>query len=174
MEILRARQDRRMGIRYYAYAFDADMTALALADPLSVISDDPLADAWGLPHGAQVAVTNFVQSVPKTDMLYLDKAWSSMQALTAPNGADEPPRPAYRMFEGQVAMDGYGWLPWARAIAPEEVAAIAEDLIELQDSVSDERATGSDESYVLDFLQRAVEFVTHVASSNRGFAYMIG
>lgn len=36
-----------MGIRYYAYAFDADMTARAQADPRSFISDDPLADAWG-------------------------------------------------------------------------------------------------------------------------------
>jgi len=63
-----------MGIRYYAYAFDADMTARAQADPRSFISDDPLADAWGMPHGAQIAVTNFEQSVPETEMLYLDKA----------------------------------------------------------------------------------------------------
>lgn len=163
-----------MGIRYYAYAFDADMTALALADPLSVISDDPLADAWGMPHGAQVAVTNFVQSVPKADMLYLDKAWSSMQALTAPSRPGETPRPAYRMFEGRVTMNGYGWLPWARAIAPEEVVGIAEDLVELQHSVGDDGATDQDARYVLDCLQGAVEFLTQVAASNRGFAYMIG
>lgn len=163
-----------MGIRYYAYAFDADMTAFALADPLSVISDDPLADAWGMPHGAQQAVTNFVQSVPKTDMLYLDKAWSSMQALTAPNRPGEAPRPAYRMFEGQVTMNGYGWLPWVRAIAPDEVVGIAEDLVEFQHSVSDDGATGQDARYFLDFVRRAVEFTTQVAASNRGFAYMIG
>lgn len=163
-----------MGIRYYAYAFDADMTALALANPLSFISDDPLADAWGMPHGAQVAVPSFVQSVPKADMLYLDKAWPSMQALTAPSRAGETPRPAYRMFEGQVTMNGYGWLPWTRAIPPEEAVEIAEDLIELQHSVSDDRATDQDVRYVLDFLQRAVEFLTQVAASNRGFVYMIG
>lgn len=163
-----------MGIRYYAYAFDADMTELALADPLSVISDDPLADAWGMPHGAQVAVTNFTQSVPKTDMLYLDKAWSELQALTAPDAPEGAHRPAYRMFEGQVAMNGYGWIPWARALAPGVVAGIAEDLLELQRSVDDDTATDRESRYLLDFLQRAVEFVTQVASSHRGFAYMIG
>lgn len=163
-----------MGIRYYAYAFDADMTAFAVADPLSVISGDPLADAWGMPHGAQVAVTNFVQSVPKTDMLYLDKAWSSLQALTAPTRPGEAPRPAYRMFEGQVTMNECGWLPWARAIAPGEAIVIAEDLVEFQNSVSKDGATGQDARYLLDFLQRAVEFTTQVAASNRGFAYMIG
>src|SRR5699024_1047701 len=106
-----------MGIRYYAYGFDAEMTEAALANPLSVISEDPLADAWGMPRGAHLAVTNFEQSVPTTRMLYLDKAWSAMQALTAPNLPGEAPRPAYRMFEGRVTMDGYGWLPWARSIA---------------------------------------------------------
>lgn len=174
MDAWSARQNRRMGIRYYAYAFDADMTELALADPLSFISDDPLADAWGMPHGAQVATTNFVQSVPKTDMLYLDKAWSSLQALTAPSAPDDIPRPAYRMFEGQVTMHGYGWIPWARAVSPDDVGQIAEDLVDLQYGARDVVATGPDAPYVLDFLQRAVEFATEVASSNRGFAYMIG
>lgn len=163
-----------MGIRYYAYAFDADMTAFALADPLSVISDDPLADAWGMPHGAQQAVTNFVQSVPRTEMLYLDKTWSLLQALTAPTRPSEAPRPAYRMFEGQVTMQECGWLPWVRAIVPDEVIEIAEDLIEFQHSVSDDGVTGQDARYLLDYLQRAVEFTTQVAASNRGFAYMIG
>lgn len=163
-----------MGIQYYAYAFDADMTELALADPLSVISDDPLADAWGMPHGAKVATTNFVQSVPMTDMLYLDKAWSSLQALTAPSEPYDIPRPASWMFEGQVTMHGYGWIPWARAFAPDAVVWIAEDLVELQRSVRHDLATDEEERYMLDYLQRAVEFVTQLASSNRGFAYVIG
>ena len=163
-----------MGIRYYAYAFDADMTEIALADPLSVFSDDPLADAWGMPHGARVAGTNIVQSVPKTDMLYLDKAWSSMQALTAPSVPGGTHRRAYRTFEGQVTMNGYGWMPWVRAIAPDDVVGIAEDLLELERSVRDNVAMDVDARYVRDFLERAVEFVTQVASSNRGFAYMIG
>jgi len=78
------------------------------------------------------------------------------------------------MFEGQVTMTEGGWIPWARALAPDDVAAIAEDLVDLQRSVRDDAPNGEDNPYVLDFLQRAVEFVTLAASSNRGFAYMIG
>lgn len=163
-----------MGIRYYAYAFDADMAERALADPLSMISDDPLADAWGMPHGAQVATTNFVQSVPKNDMLYLDKAWSGLQALTGPAMPGDLPRPAYRMFEGQVTMAGYGWIPWARALSPDEIAVIAEDLVEVQRTLPDDAVPDRDARYVRDFLQRAVDFATQVASSHRGVAYMIG
>ncbi len=163
-----------MGIRYYAYAFDADMTELALADPMSFISDDPLADAWGMPHGAQVAVTNFVQSTSKTDMLYLDKAWSSMQRISAPSRPEDRPRAAYRMFAGQVTMTEYGWIPWVRAVAPDDVLEIAEDLLDLQRCELEDVAGDQDTRYVLDFLQRAVEFVTNAAASNRGFVYMIG
>lgn len=163
-----------MGIRYYAYAFDADMTEQALADPMSFISDDPLADVWGMPHGARSAITNFEQSVPKTDMLYLDKACSAMQQLSAPSTPDEVPLPAYRMFEGQVTMTGYGWIPWARALAPGDVVEVADDLMELQHSVRADAANDPETAYVLQFLQRAVAFVRHLAASNRGFAYMIG
>lgn len=163
-----------MGIRYYAYAFDANMTELALADPMSFISDDPLADAWGMPHGAREGVTNFVQSVPETDMLYLDKAWSSLQVLSAPSPSDGTPRPAHRMFEGQVTMTPCGWIPWVRAPSPDDVVAIADDLVDLQRSVGDDTVNDQDTRYVLDLLQRAVEFVKRAASSNRGFAYMIG
>jgi len=163
-----------MGIRYYAYAFDADMTARALADPESFISDDPLADAWGMPHGAQIAVTNFVQSVPKTEMLYLDKAWSGLQTLTRAGAPDISPRPAYRMFEGQVAMHERGWDPWVRALSPEEVVAIADDLVALRGSVREVDIDDRDPEYVIGFLERAVEFVAGVAASHRGFAYLIG
>ena len=45
-----------MGIRYYAYAFDADQTEAALADPHHFLSDDPLADAWGLDRGNAISV----------------------------------------------------------------------------------------------------------------------
>jgi hypothetical protein len=163
-----------MGIRYYAYAFDADMTARALADPRSIISDDPLADAWGMPHGARTAVTSFEQSVPQNDMLYLDKAWSRLQEMTRPNATDHRLRPAYRMFEGQVAAHEYGWTPWVRALSPEEVPEIAEDLAELQHSMLQGETHEGETRYVLDFLNRAVEFVAGVAESNRGFAYLIG
>ncbi|WP_426520271.1 hypothetical protein ACPPVQ_07715 [Diaminobutyricibacter sp. McL0618] len=163
-----------MGIRYYAYAFDADMTERAKADPRSFISDDPLADAWGLPHGAQTAVTNFEQSVPSTEMLNLDKAWPLLQEITKPSATDRRPRPGYRMFEGQATMHGDGWTPWVRALSPTEVIEIAEDLVELLPAVRDAEIAHRDTRYVLDYLNRAVEFVTGVAASNRGFAYLIG
>lgn len=170
-----------MGIRYYAYAFDADSTDRALADPRSVISDDPLADAWGLPHGFTSGTTDFEQSVPARDMLYLDKAWSLLQALTAPKGGDEP-RPAYRMFEGRVTDTETGWVSWVRALTPNEVAAIARDL----DSIDDDDAGArfrerarfgdpeADAEYGHQYLRKARAFVAALAADGRGMAYMIG
>jgi len=52
-----------MGIRYYAYAFDGKLTEQVLADPLSFLSDDPLADAWGSEHGATISTPTFGQTV---------------------------------------------------------------------------------------------------------------
>nr|WP_314843226.1 hypothetical protein [uncultured Microbacterium sp.] len=163
-----------MGIRYYAYAFDSEMTDQAKLDPRRFISDDPLADAWGMPHGAQVAMTNFEQSVPRTEMLYLDKAWSLLQALTGPSSANGAARSSHRMFEGQVTMDGYGWIPWVRAVSPEEVVEIARDLADLQPVAIEEGAVDRDTQYMLDYLNRAVQFVSGLAVSGRGFVYMIG
>jgi len=163
-----------MGIRYYAYTFDADATESALADPRSVISADPLADAWGLPPGAMSAVTDFVQPVPKSEMLYLDKAWSALQALTAPASAHSIARPSHRMFEGRVTPVDLGWISWSRAITPDEVPLIAADLVALQDELTSESGAGKEDEYVLDFLHRAVEFVRQVAATGRGFAYLIG
>lgn len=77
------------------------------------------------------------------------------------------------MFEGQVTMHEHGWVPWVRALSPEEVLEIAEDLVDLQHAVRDE-TSDRDTRYVLDFLNRAVVFVTGVAASHRGFAYLIG
>lgn len=90
-----------MGIRYYAYAFDGDLTERALADPRSIVSGDPLADAWGMEPGAQSSIATFKQAIPERDMLYLDKAWGLLQAVTAPTAFDSVARPAYRMFEGR-------------------------------------------------------------------------
>lgn len=163
-----------MGIRYYAYAFDADMTERAKADPRSFVSDDPLADAWGMSHGAQFAVTNFEQSVPDTEMLYLDKAWSWLQAMTEARATDAPARPAYRMFEGQVTMHGYGWIPWVWALSPEDVREIAGDLVDLQNELRVSRTVDRDTRYALDYLSRAVGFTVSLAASDRGFAYLIG
>ncbi|MWV59473.1 DUF1877 domain-containing protein [Rathayibacter sp. VKM Ac-2754] len=163
-----------MGIRYYAYAFDADRTEAALADPRSVIGDDPLADAWGMPHGAAMAVTNFEQSLPERDMVHLDKAWSPLQALTAARAPGGTPRPAHRMFEGRVTPNGYGWIPWMRALVPEEIAEIADDLVELQQVFDAGDPTKDDAEYISRFLDRAVRFTTEVARSKRGLVYYIG
>lgn len=163
-----------MGIRYYAYAFNADQTEAALADPNLFLSADPLADAWGFPHGAVEAVTNFEQSVPKSEMLYLDKAWSGLQLITAPTDRNDPLRPACRMFEGQVTPLEMGWIPWVRAILPEEVPDIANDLASLlrEDWHKTVRVDGH--QYISEFLSRSAQFTAQLASSARGFVYMIG
>lgn len=78
------------------------------------------------------------------------------------------------MFEGQVTMDGYGWTPWVRALSPEEVREVAGDLVDLQSELRILKPHDPDTRYALDFLSRAVVFVTNLAASDRGFAYLIG
>ena len=79
------------------------------------------------PHTA-VGIATFQQTTPERDLLYLDKAWSALQALTLP-AADEPKgTTAYRMFEGSVTPTEYGCEPWIRTILPDEVAGILDDL----------------------------------------------
>jgi len=170
-----------MGIRYYAYAFDGDRTDEALADPRAFISSDPLADAWGFEPHARLSVATFEQRVPERDLLYLDKAWQDLQALTGPAQSSGLSRPAYRMFEGQVAMsaDGWSWTPWVRALDPAEVRLVAPDLSGLAADVArDHRrrdgATQADADYVLQLLGRACTFVGGLAREGRGMAYLIG
>ncbi|MGC5628688.1 hypothetical protein ACPYO6_10640 [Georgenia sp. Z1344] len=173
-----------MGIRYYAYAFDASRTQRALADPYSVIGADPLADAWGLVPFAGGGSTNFQRSVPKRDLLCLDKAWSELQAMTAgPGGSSSGARPAYRMFEGAVRWTELGWDAWVRAITPSEADMILPDLRRLVDSYvpvhSDPAVTAGGEiekwaDYVGAHLDAAHEFVDGVVRDGRGFAYLIG
>lgn len=79
-----------MGIRYYAYAFDPDLTEWALADPRSFLSADPLADAWGLEPGAAVSIATFRQTLPDSEMLYLDNLQAEVDRLRA----DAPARRA--------------------------------------------------------------------------------
>ncbi|UFU02300.1 YfbM family protein [Ruania suaedae] len=168
-----------MGIRYYAYAFDDDMTERAFADPLCILSDDPLADAWGLVPGAAESPVTGQPRVPPRDMLYLDKAWPLLQSLTAPDGAA---RPAHRMFEGEVRMHAEGWDPWIRTLSPEEIPAIARDLAGIDESqVSacvDRIAPGlrraGDLEYAREYLRRAQRFVTDLAAEHRGMVYQIG
>ncbi|KRE35779.1 hypothetical protein ASG73_13860 [Janibacter sp. Soil728] len=174
-----------MGIRYYAYAFDHDQTEQALADPCTVLSADPLADAWGAPHGFTCATPSFQQSVPHRDMLYLDKAWGHLQALTASvdEGGASRPRPSHRMFEGQVVMTGAGWEPWVRTLVPAEIPAIARDAASITDGDADRQLRGvlrrcdepeSEVAYALSYLHRAQTFVDGLAADGRGMVYLIG
>ena len=164
-----------MGIRYYGYAFDADRTAEALADPRAFISSDPLTDAWGMEPHSQYSVATFQQRTPQRDLLYLDKAWRDLQSITGPT------RPAYRLFEGDITLspDGYSWTPWVRALPPDEIAAIADDLIRItpasvrkQYRLSGASALGAD--YVVQYLEDARTFVRGLARDGRGMAYLIG
>lgn len=168
-----------MGIRYYAYAFDADRTDWALANPRAFISSDPLADAWGFEPHAAVAAVKFEQAVPERDMLYLDKAWRYLQSLTAPTSTAGPARPAFRMFEGDVIMCDGGWLPWYGALAPAQVVEVAQDLAAMAGHLATAGlrcagASDDDVAYALHFLGRARTFVAGLAEDKRGMAYMIG
>jgi hypothetical protein len=166
-----------MGIRYYAYAFDPQRAEAALADPYSVLGADPLADAWGLEPGSTSGLTDFQQAVSESDLLYLDKAWSELQWLTAPVVDGAAVRPAHRMFEGQVTFTDTGWISWVRALMPNEVATIARDLLTITDVEVDARFAASppdDLAYVKQFLQSAREFAVAAATAERGFVYMIG
>lgn len=170
----------RMGIRYYAYAFDADRTEEALADPRSFISSDPLADAWGLEPHAALSVATFEPRTPERDLLYLDKAWRELQLLTGPR-TGRPARPSYRMFEGAVtpSFDGYGWEPWVRALAPAEVAVVADDLVLLTPLETRRRlrrraVPEADVDYAEHYLGAARSFMAGLARDGRGMAYLIG
>lgn len=179
----RALQSGPMGIRYYAYAFDAGMTEQASADPRSVIRADPLADAWGLQPGFSSGFTDFTSSLAQRDFLYLDKAWRYLQQLTAPLHRDDPPRPAFGMFAGAVRETGSGWIPWTSALAPADVGGIAEDLRTLDRSAVESLLRGcrasrsearSEVDYVTTHLEAAKRFADGLALDGRGFAYLIG
>jgi len=173
-----------MGIRYYAYAFDADRAQQAVDDPQSILSSDPLADAWGLEPHASVSVATFEQVSPKRDMLYLDKAWTALRSLTRSGSGSPAAGLCYRMFEGNVTMHDMGWDPWVRTILPAEVPAIRDDLCAIdEDRVRTWASTwrsrrGADDDdelrYVLDYLTRAQEFVESLATDGRGMVYLIG
>jgi hypothetical protein len=149
-----------MGIRYYAYAFDAELTEWVLADPRSFLSE----------------------TLPDSEMLYLDKAWSYLQALTgSPKG--EAPRPAFQMFEGEVTMMDGGWEPWVRALPPDQVDVVARDLSTITDGEAETRFRElashrpdpeEDVDYAGHYLRRAQEFIGSLTAAGRGLVYMIG
>lgn len=99
---------------------------------------------------------------------------------TAPTD-DEPARPAFRMFEGRPPWTGDGDRPWVRVLAPEEIPAIAEDLMVLDDDavarhVVQRRWERGPEyaEYTLQYLQSARSFMTALARDGRGMVYTIG
>ncbi|MCI0143155.1 DUF1877 family protein [Arthrobacter bambusae] len=170
-----------MGIRYYAYAFDGDLTERVLSDPMTFVSVDPLADAWGLDPGIGTSGTTFEQLISERDMLYLDKAWRHLQVLTAPMGEAMAARPAFRMFEGNVTMHGDGWDPWVRALTPSEVLTIAQDLDDISDAEVRLRLPDSprvdrdlDVEYAVGYLRLARVFAANLADEGRGMVYLIG
>lgn len=168
-----------MGIRYYAYAFDPERTEQAFADPGRFISADPLADAWGFPPGASFATPTFEQAVSPRDMLYLDKAWRALQALTGPT-AGRSARPSFQMFEGDVTHHEYGWDRFVRALGPDELPAIAADLDAMDRDwlgrhvrVPSSRDAGEEVAYLEEFLERARVFTAALADEGRGMVYVI-
>jgi hypothetical protein len=168
-----------MGIRYYAYAFHSDQTDDALANPEAFISSDPLADAWGFEPHATFASPTFEQAVPERDMLYLDKLWQELQLLTCPQRDDEPARPAYRMFQGDVTMSGLAWEPRYGVLVPAEMAQIAKDLSLLDDELETiglgrVGLSGQMLDDTRHFLRRACSFTEGLVVDGRGMVYMIG
>ena len=169
-----------MGIRYYAFAFDADMTEQAIANPRRFLSPDPFADAWGIVRVGTRDIATFQQAIPEEEMLYLDKAWPLLQELTkAPPGC--PARAAYQMFEGEVHPWPGPYEPWVCTHTPEQVVAISLDL----DTITDGEIRGhladrdhpADEqgvAYAIAYFQEARTFANCLASSGRGFVHMIG
>lgn len=174
-----------MGIRYYAYPLDKREAERAVADPLSAFSSDPLADAWGLEPGASIGRANLDRRSSWREMLYLDKAWRHLQILSMPQSHESVARPAYRMFEGNVTTDHdcSGWEPWLRAIAPEEVPEIVNDLELINHSgmpafLHATACLGPDPdpeiSYAGFHFAQALEFAAAMRDDGRGLVYMIG
>jgi hypothetical protein len=149
-----------MGIRYYAYAFDAELTEWVLADPRSFLSE----------------------TLPDSEMLYLDKAWSYLQALTSSSNG-EAPRPAHQMFAGHVRMTDGGWEPWVPALHPHQVDVVARDLSTItvgeaetrfRELASHRPDPEEDVDYACQHLRCAQEFIGSLPAAGRGLVYMIG
>ena len=158
-----------MGIRYYAYPLAPEFVDRAVDDPRPFISDDPLADAWGLGRPR------------RPDMLYLDKCWGQLQRLTNLRGA--APRRAHALFTGNVTHTPEGWIPWVGVLTPTDVDDVARDLALLDagdvdallardgygtDAAADER------QYVNHHLREAQRFTAGMKQRGWGLVYLIG
>ncbi|TPW75804.1 DUF1877 family protein [Schumannella soli] len=148
------------------------------AEPRRYLSSDPLADAWGTEPHVSMGTATFEQRSSERDLLYLDKAWGGLQRLTSAGVEGGTARPSHRLFAGQVTMRGYGWESWVSVIAPDEVPAIQEDLVDLDEAVRLEHAVmpeqSEDDRYVAEYLHRARLFMDHLEEDGRGLVYLIG
>lgn len=157
-----------MGIRYYAYPLRPEHVEFAMQKPRAFVAPDPFADVWfdNRPH-----------------MLYLDKCWGLLQDLTRPD-VDKVARPGYRLFEGNVTHTDCGWIPWSRALSPDDVRLIADDLSTISTEEVDRHfdpgpsnwpsdgSTAAD--YVRQYLLAAQEFTATMTAEGQGLVYMIG
>lgn len=167
-----------MGIRYYAYPVAPEDTYRAKENPAQFIGADPLADAWGLvplgPHHSAMGAK------PRPEMLYLDKCWPLLQRLTHQSPGEV--RPAYRLFEGDVdawAIGGYE--PYVKALTPEELARVADDLETVTESDvealfqrDDFFPREGDRDYLLEYLDEAKRFAVELRERGFGLVYTIG
>ena len=160
-----------MGIRYYAYPVHSDDIARARADPLAFVSDDPFSDAWG-------------PEELRPTMLYLDKCWHYLQVVLRPR-SDGAPRTSFGLVEGQVTHTDRGWIPFVKLLAPDDVAAIADDLalvdgddvriaLGLDLTEIDEPSQLVEYDYVLQYLADARAFLAELVKHRQGMVYMIG
>lgn len=165
-----------MGIRYYAYPVDPEHTATAAATPELFLGQDPLSDAWGLvPIGDSIYA---IDAKPRPEMLYLDKCWRLLQALTRPEEGEC--RPAHILFAGYDRGGRYDYQPFLKALNPSEVAVAASDLATIGNEDLDRLFTRAspgwigDRNYLEQYMSQAVEFTTELRSRGWGMVYMIG
>ncbi|MDE9364104.1 DUF1877 family protein [Luteipulveratus sp. YIM 133132] len=153
-----------MGIRYYAHA----------VLPHNVQAEQELLDGYyqRAPLMQRLSLEN-----PDHDC-DLDKAWSRLQRLLEPQD-DEPPRAAYRLFEGQVIManEGEHW-PYMRVVGPAEVVTGAADLatvtrFDVRAAVHTGRIRPDDEDEVAHFLGRAQRYFARAAENGWAVSYTI-
>ena len=157
-----------MGIRYYAYPIAAEDYLRAQADPCPFHGSDPLMDAWG-------------PASSRPEMLYLDKCWQELQALLGPCSG-QPARPAHQLVEGKVTHVETGWIPYERALSPDQVKGVAADLATVTDADVVRLLAGypfrhdpdTEHRYVAQYLASAQKFTARLASEGRGLVYLIG
>ncbi|MGA7203054.1 MAG: hypothetical protein WBX27_00325 [Specibacter sp.] len=156
-----------MGIKYFALPVPPQLVNIARINPRAFLSDQHFWQSWS-------------DTPDRPSMLTLDKSWWELQQLL---GGREPgaPRPAYELVRGDVTHYGYGWIPYDRVLAAEEVLAVANDLAAglyqaCAASFSPDLAAIMYErrSYVESNLGAARTFTAQLAGQGLGLIYSIG